>query len=176
MKKLVLAAAIVCAAAVTQGAALAWGMSGISASPDVSDLTGSVAYFMDGADYDAFAALDGKGVGAFCAENGLFSATVAVGRGGAGVTATSGDFAAGTSVSGFIVVFDNADAAAASNFALTAVDTKTVPGSGSLTFSKTFATDTTGWQEVQTADIPEPTSGLLLLLGAAGLALRRRRA
>ncbi|MBR3923740.1 MAG: PEP-CTERM sorting domain-containing protein [Kiritimatiellae bacterium] len=31
-----------------------------------------------------------------------------------------------------------------------------------------------GWTEVSAA--PEPTSGLLLLLGMAGLALRRKRA
>ena len=36
----------------------------------------------------------------------------------------------------------------------------------------------TGWpsQKWEVASIPEPTSGLLLLLGVAGLALRRRRA
>ena len=40
---------------------------------------------------------------------------------------------------------------------------------------KSFATSVggSGWVE---ANVPEPTSGLLLLLGVAGLALRRRRA
>ena len=33
-----------------------------------------------------------------------------------------------------------------------------------------------GWYKTATAPIPEPTSGLLMLLGMAGLALRRRRA
>ena len=42
-------------------------------------------------------------------------------------------------------------------------------GSGALTYNATSAAN--GW-----AAVPEPTSGLLMLLGMAGLALRRRRA
>ena len=34
---------------------------------------------------------------------------------------------------------------------------------------------TTGWAAVQTGSVPEPTSGVLLLVGAGMLALRRRR-
>lgn len=175
MKKLVLAAAIVCVAAVSNAAALAWGMSGIQGSPDVTtaNLAGSAAYFMDGGDYAAFAALTGDKVAAFVKDNALYSATVAAGRGGAQVSATSGAYNAGETVSGFIVVFDNADAALAKNFVATAVDTKTVPGSGNISFAKVYGTDTGAWQSTA---VPEPTSGLLLLVGAAGLALKRKRA
>ena len=35
---------------------------------------------------------------------------------------------------------------------------------------------TAGWYAVSSSPIPEPTSGILMLLGFAGLALRRRRA
>jgi hypothetical protein len=51
--------------------------------------------------------------------------------------------------------------------------TADAPSSGSL--SMTFGTQTSNtWNEM--AAVPEPTSGLLLLLGVAGLALRRKRA
>jgi len=62
------------------------------------------------------------------------------------------------------------DIAKDSPFAITAVN-----NSGTETF--TWAAGNYGgamWQEV--APVPEPTSGLLMLLGMAGLALRRRRA
>ncbi len=55
------------------------------------------------------------------------------------------------------------------NVAAQATSTKTV-GFGNLT---TASTTGGGWT---TAAVPEPTSGLLMLLGMAGLALRRRRA
>ena len=175
MKKLVLAAAIVCVAAVSNAAAIAWQATGIQGSPDVAtaNLVGSVAYFMDGADYAAFSALSGDKVAAFAQDNALYSANVTAGRGGSLVTATSGNYSAGETVSGFIVIFDNADAALAKNYVATGVDTKTVPGSGSLSFAKVYGTDTGAWQSTA---VPEPTSGLLLLLGVAGLALKRKRA
>lgn len=48
---------------------------------------------------------------------------------------------------------------------------------GSTTFSGTAAPVGMGFQGAgKWSNVPEPTSGLLLLLGAAGLALRRRRA
>lgn len=42
--------------------------------------------------------------------------------------------------------------------------------------ANTFKVTTTEPETPGTGDVPEPTSGLLLVLGAAGLALRRRRA
>lgn len=49
--------------------------------------------------------------------------------------------------------------------------TITIGSSGSKTYTWTYADNTTSWQSV-----PEPTSGLLILIGMAGLALKRKRA
>lgn len=49
----------------------------------------------------------------------------------------------------------------------------TVAGMATTVFGSVTGTTATAWS---TAAVPEPTSGLLMLLGMAGLALRRRRA
>ena len=53
--------------------------------------------------------------------------------------------------------------------------TSTEPTMGSLDMTSKLATAYTPWKG-GSGDIPEPTSGLLLLVGGAMLALRRRRA
>ena len=88
------------------------------------------------------------------------------------------DYASGEA-SFFAVIFDGATIADSSNYYMTTVSTVTVPGSGnkvvafgnqsSATFGKTDAYTAAGWAT------PEPTSGMLLLLGGALLALRRKR-
>ena len=93
-------------------------------------------------------------------------------------TGISSDFSSG-SVSAFAVIFDATDAASASHYYLVndgatkSVSFTSSTGAKNLAFgSQATATQAAGaWTAV-----PEPTSGLLMLLGMAGLALRRRRA
>ena len=55
-----------------------------------------------------------------------------------------------------------------------------IPSAGDTVYYATFVNDTafgaSSWTSGKIESVPEPTSGLLMLLGMAGLALRRRRA
>ena len=168
-----IAAAIVCAAAISHGAALGWGLTTIAQTPDgTGPTTGDVAYFMLASTWDEFSALTPDKVGKFCADNYQYTATVKVGARSTNVTADSGSYTPGEVISGYTVLFDNSDATKATNYAYTEVLTATVPDAGSPQLTRAFSTVVGGdWQP-----IPEPTSGLLLLIGVAGLALKRRRA
>ena len=92
---------------------------------------------------------------------------LAVSTGAANTTLDAGD-----TWDVFMLVLNNTDASAATYY-MTAADTKatkTVSAAGLI--SPTFGSQASNsWTA-----IPEPTSGLLMLLGVAGLALRRRRA
>ena len=180
MKKIIMAVAIVCAATLANAASMAWGLNSVAATPDKAAATGWAVYFMDGATYSTFSGLDADKVGAYVAANNLYSTTTVAGRGGAinGGT-TSGTYSAGDSVSGYMVIFDNASASAADYYAYTPAETRNVPAAGNLSFTYDFSAGTSGWKATSGGaqpDIPEPTSGMLMLIGLAGLALRRRRA
>lgn len=166
-------AAVICAAAVSHGAACAWSLSGITASPDNAASAGWVVYFMDGSTYSAFSALTADKVGEYAAANYTYTAKTSAGRTGVGISQTAGTYSPGDEVSAYVVLFDASSVADAKNYAVTSVLEKQVPSSGALTMSWAFSSDTAGWQ---TTAVPEPTSGLLLLLGMAGLALKRKRA
>ena len=89
----------------------------------------------------------------------------------------TGTFAAGTR-SFYAILFDGATVAASTNYQVFGPESTDVPGSGfsSLEFDLTGLTSS-GWKSISggTTDVPEPTSGLLLLVGGAMLALRRKR-
>ena len=212
MKKLMIAAAIVCAAAFAQAGAINWA-TGVLYTPSAdgsigSDATGSWVFndkitsasgytlkmyawesltASDVAFTDASKLLqwytDGasKTADPFGGSLAAINGTVTMNANIAQATATGAELTTtgGTSVYGSILLIledsTTGDPAwymvnSGSASAKAGTSKGSLASLGSLV-GGTGGTDHTMWQSV-----PEPTSGLLLLLGVAGLALRRRRA
>ena len=175
MKKLIIAAAMVCAAAFAQAATVNWNISNVKSPTGGSPTAGwaVMAFFTEvGAGSGAIeSAIASKTAGSLAFE----TTTLATGFGSGKVAAhdATADGITDTSKNYdfYFVVFDNASAAAAEKFAIISDTNKSYSSlDGKFTASGNFSGAT--WTEA----VPEPTTGLLVLLGVAGLALRRRRA
>jgi hypothetical protein len=186
MKKILIALASIATAAIVNAASMNWGAdytynaSG-TAGVDRGTTDAWIAYVFDASvtSYASaqtlFAANDGAGLAALAV-----GSTVVAGDdygGFLGQSTFSG--AAGDNISAYVVIFDGATVADASNMYISEVVTATAPSSGVpglLTFGE--GGDMVGMASAgawTAAAVPEPTSGLLLLLGMAGLALRRKQ-
>ena len=182
-----IAAAIVCVAVMAQAAGAKWTVSATniykSNGTETTDKLTTVAYFFDGSVgsmqsvYNAFIAnqaVDLTGVSGYLGQANITSGAMN------NLAAEFGDV--GTTYSKLYFAVVNGDEMYFS---------QELPGTGSsVASSLTFGTqgvsksklaalesNTATMQRWNTpAAVPEPTSGLLLLLGVAGMALRRRRA
>ena len=181
MKKLMIFAACAVLAAVSQAASVGWNIA-----------TGSTAYANDAYQFFVIGQNGTTSIATITAllDAGSDTSSYAFGSGSVGSNGSS-IMAAGSSgktlgagtYDTFFVLFDSASP--------TAGDSKYVVVSGTSTLSKTVAATTaqvvfasgnvsstlsnaSNWKSY--GAVPEPTSGLLMLLGMAGLALRRKRA
>lgn len=182
MKKLIVMLGVAISAVALQAATITWTVAGVKsyADPSVSG-SGYAAYLFYtessvSADTtvaltDVVAAITGGTFANNYASKAIFDGTTGT---SGNITKTGlGSYGTGDSVSAFTVVFDAGSYADASHYAI--VDGKTASFT-SATGAKTLAF-TNYSTSAQWADIaPEPTSGLMILLGMGVLALRRRRA
>ena len=179
MKKIVVFAACAMLAAVTQAAAVGWSLAGASAYANdayqffvigqngVSSIATITALLDAGTDTSSYAFGSGK-------VNGSGSASV-------GTSASGKTLDAGTHTA-FYVVFDSETPASGSaNYAVVSGAANLTKTIAATTANVTFAAgnassilnNSSNWKSFGPA--PEPTSGLLLLVGAGMLALRRKQ-
>ena len=182
MKKLMFMLAAAVAVVSAQAASVNWTCT------NVKDGSGNpisgVAYFIDAGSLSQseFKAL--SGAAAFnTALSGMYSYTPSeAGKYTIATTAAIANSDLGladtTSYSVYLAIFDTATITDSSSYYLTeAKDLQTL--AGTLTQQIKFGSQSTASQAAgawTAVSVPEPTSGLLMLVGLAGLALRRRRA
>lgn len=181
MKKILIAIASVALAVTVEAASVNWGGAIANGDPDTEMTAGSTAWLIwsSTAFTGAATKLD---TSAGTANNG---GTI-VGT----YTVTSGDIESytftstynnvGSDVNGYyaILVADGSDLTKASYMDMGSISgTTAMSGTQQLYFNMDWDTnDYLSQGGYSTAVVPEPTSGLLILIGMAGLALRRRRA
>lgn len=188
MKKLLIAISAVTLGLVANAAALNWSTWGYSGTdPDDGDawITGGQAYLVMVTDAASFAVDDSLAVtGGSIVDSAAFDGGTATGAWNDtsalsdgstyyfAIIATTAGSSSAVPSSGFYAVDMNGDTGTASGFYEVTWNANT-----GVTFA---ADDDFAGVSMSTAvggePIPEPTSGLLMVLGMAGLALRRRRA
>jgi len=184
MKKLIVMLSIAGAAFMSHAASVYWTCTNVYAGNDTDTVSG-IAYFLttDQLAYADAQALQGKGASAITAALG--SAYSYQGSAGAFGKATADavanadlGVADSSTYTAYLMIFDTATVTDDSKFYLT--PTKTLETfSGANTASVKFGTQKTATQSAanwaSATNVPEPTSALLLLVGGAMLALRRKQ-
>ena len=200
MKKLMTVAVAALGAVFAHGATVAWTITNVNGPNGSSLSTGSAYVFFvqqssGKADTSEWAGLKEKGATAMLAaladanfsytsaditaDPGTWSYNSATVDASALKTNSELGLAGSTKYSVYAVIFDSTTITDESKYMVTAATTAATTYSDSAGTTKSFAigsqsTASATWYAVGTSSVPEPTSGLLMLLGVAGLALKRK--
>ena len=190
MKKLLIAASAVCMAAFAQAAAVNW-QSGVlndssgAAVTSADQITGYL-WGIQLQDYSVYAAMDSVALSQSIAQKfltGDLGQALATGgntyssRGGALLDLTGADaWSAGDIAYGLLLYIDPTGSEEVMYMANVASAQFTSPQNVSIEDMSITRGGSTGSGATAWAAAPEPTSGLLVLMGLAGLMLRRKRA
>ena len=177
MKKVMFALVAVLMAVSAQAAAMAWSTSTACYMKDGTSLFNGTMYLIDAATISQSDLITALKDGGSISDYAITSAAATSGKIAATtldpITSVSGTkYAGDTSVSFYTVAISGDDVFASASKTVTLSDV----GTTKLGFSLSTASKAAdAWQSTGGGDVPEPTSGLLLLIGGAMLALRRKQ-
>ena len=186
MKKVIVSIAVAIAAVCGHAATVNWTCTNVYAGNSTDKSTG-IAYFVTTATLADASSLSGKSADEITAALGSSYKFLPSAAGTYSVTAANAvensalGLTAASSVTAYLVIFNGATIADSTSFFATGTKTFTTM-EGANNVSVSFGTQKTASQAPWSGsigggggDVPEPTSGLLLLIGGAMMALRRKQ-